>query len=152
MRNPISRYRRFIVVLSAAVLLLTACDHGEGTVVIEGDGSPACSGLVEGTAFYPYDEGGVDPVYYHDANHDIFIALYDEFDRIVADDVTGPSGFYAFDHLPPGYYYVAAYAETYVEGADLFDIYVAESLLFWVGDCGWIDDMNLFLEYSHSAF
>jgi hypothetical protein len=146
------RYGRVIAGLLAVALLSTGCDRAEGTVIIEDGDDSICFGLVEGAAFYPYYEGGVDPVYYADGNHDILVVLYDEFDRIVSDDVTGPSGSYAFDGLPPGYYYVAAHAETYVETQDLFDIYVAETPLFRVGECGWVDEVNLFLEYSHTEF
>ncbi len=145
------RWRLLSAALLAAVLLLTGCEHGEGTVVVEDDDPSACAtGLVEGTAFYPFYEGDPEPVYYADENFDIIVALYDELDNPVADVVTGPAGFYEFDGLPPGYYYIAAYAETYVEREDLFDIYVAQTPLFRVGECDWIDEKNLFLEYSHS--
>lgn len=144
-----SRLRIWFAGLLAVVFLTTGCGGGGG---VEDNALDACSGLVEGTAFYPYYEGGSNPVYYADGNHDILVSLYDEFDRIVSDVVTGPSGFYEFDHLPPGYYYVMAQAETYMEADDVFDIYVDQTPLFWVAECDWIDEMNLFLEYSHSEF
>ena len=147
------RWRLLSAALLAAVLLLTGCEHGEGTVVVEDDDPPACAaGLVEGTAFYPFYEGDVEPVYYADENYDIIVGLYDEFDRPVTEVVTSPSGYFEFEVPQEGYYYITAYAETYVEREDLFDIYVAETPLFWVGECDWIDEKNLFLEYSHSEF
>lgn len=143
--------RSLWAVVFAAVLFLTGCEHGEGTGGVEDDDPPACAtGIVEGTAFYPFYEGDDDPVYYADGNYDIIVTLYDEFDNPVTDVVTGPSGFFEFDGLAPGYYTIAAFAETYVERDDLFDIYVAETPLFWVGACDWIDEKNVFLEYSHS--
>ncbi len=152
MEHPMQRWHHLLWVLFAAALLLTGCEHGEATVVLEDDEAPACGGLVEGTAFYPFYEGGAEPVYYADQNDAILITLFDEFDSPVSDVVTGPSGAYAFDHLPSGYYYVAAEAESYIPEEDLFDIFRAETPLFWVGECDWIDEKNLFLEYSHSAF
>lgn len=143
----------WMVGLVAAAVLITGCEHGEGTVIIEEDDDPAvCTGLVEGTAYYPFYGVGAEPVYYDDENVDIFVTLYDEFDQVVSEVITGPSGVFEFDHLPPGYYYMTAEAETYAPEVDLFDIYVAETPLFWVGECDWIDEKNLFLEYSHSEF
>ncbi len=133
-------------------LILTGCsgDTDADVIIRDCDGGCYYEATVSGTAYFPYYERG-ETVYYDDANEEILVELRDELGYIVSDTVTGPSGYFRFDDLPAGWYYLTAVVEVYDPDYDLWDVYVAEQSDFYVDAGAWVSERNLFLEYSYSG-
>ena len=145
-----ARFTLPALLLLLAALLLTGCSGDTDADVVIRDCDDECyyDATVSGTAYFPYYEGG-EPIYYDDANEEILVELRDESGYIVSDTVTGPSGYFRFDDLPAGWYYLTAAVEVYDPDYDLWDIYYAEQSDFYVDGGEWVSERNLFLEYSY---
>lgn len=149
MRRNSKKLILLITVMMAAALFAGCNESGGDTEVIVRDPDPH-TGIIEGTAFYPfYDETG-EPVYYDAENQNIHVILYDGDGHPIEEQVTDSSGFYAFDYLPAGWYSVTAEVEEYDSIDDVFYIYTVSLPLFYLEEGEILHEVNLFLEYSHA--
>lgn len=101
--NKINRTIRLILTLAVVVLLLPACNKGEGK-----GGTGTVQGYVR-LVHHPDDDFELNADTMVAAKTDVFLVYGDE--TYYGDDVeTGPDGLYQFEYLRPGQYTVFAYS------------------------------------------
>jgi len=142
------RYLSLFLCLMGFMLGIQGCGGGDGSCSECDDPvyEPRLSSI-EGIAYFPLYEGSPNPSYYIDGNYGIQVALHADDETVIEIQITGDSGYYRFDDVPQGYYFITAFAEEYDEYDDLYYQYDAESPDIDIMG-GEIVVVDLYLEYA----
>lgn len=149
MRNRKFPHIRLILCLLGALFVIQGCGGGGDDSCHDCD-DPGYEeprfATIEGVAYFPSYDSGPDPSYYDDGNFGIQVALHGDDGTPLEIQITGDSGYYRFDDVPEGYYFITAFAEEYDELEDLYHTYETESPDIDILG-GEIFEVDLFLEY-----